>query len=181
MEATARVLLESWVRDQAEHLDGLVLDVGGGPAERRWIPGRVTLDASPARGPDLVADIEDLDGIPDGGFGSVVCTEVLEHVARPERALAELRRVTAPGGALLVSVPWFYPFHPCPLDLRRFTLQGLVRVVEEAGWTVHEAGGIPLPEAAHAHLVEAVRIVTGGRCPAPESLGWSNWIVRAAA
>jgi SAM-dependent methyltransferase len=34
-----------------------------------------------------------------------VCTEVLVHVADHERAVAELRRVLTPGGALLVSVP----------------------------------------------------------------------------
>jgi SAM-dependent methyltransferase len=35
----------------------------------------------------------------------VVCTEVLVHVADHERAVAELRRVLTPGGALVVSVP----------------------------------------------------------------------------
>lgn len=179
---TARTLLEGWVRDNAVHLVGPVLDVGTTRAERSWIQvDRMTLDASPSRSPDLVADLEDLTGLPDGAFGSVICTEVLEHVARPERALTELRRVTAPGGSLLLSVPWIYPFHPCPLDLRRFTLQGLVRVVEDTGWTVCHAGGIPIHPEAHAHLIAAVKLMTGGRCPSADSLGWSNWVIRATA
>lgn len=38
-------------------------------------------------------------------FTLVVCFEAIEHVADPERALAELDRVLAPGGALLLSSP----------------------------------------------------------------------------
>lgn len=179
---TARDRLEAWLMGHVGSLAPTVLDVGTARSARAWIPvERVTLDCGAARGVDLVADIEDLSGIPAGAFGSVICTEVLEHVVAPDRALAELRRVTRPGGTLLLSVPWLYPFHPCPLDLRRFTLQGLVHVIEGAGWTVDEQGGLPIPEEAHAQLVGAIRLITGGRCPKPESLGWSNWTVRAHA
>lgn len=175
---TARDRLERWVREVSAGTPTPLLDVGSARSARPWLPERLTLDVSPGRGVDLVADLEALDGIPDGAFGTVLCTEVLEHVLHPERALAELHRVTRPGGRLLLSVPWIYPFHPCPLDLRRFTLQGLARLVEDSGWRVEEARGLPIPAEAHALLVEAVRLIAG-RCPAPESLAWSNWLLRA--
>ena len=41
---------------------------------------------------------------PDGGFDLVLAIEVLEHVPRPERALAELARVCR--GTLIASVPF---------------------------------------------------------------------------
>jgi SAM-dependent methyltransferase len=179
---TARHLLEGWLRARAPSLEGPVLDVGTARGERAWFPvERVTLDVTAARGVDLVGDIQNLHAIADGTYGSVVCTEVLEHVLYPERALRELRRVTRPGGLCLVSVPWLYPFHPCPLDLRRFTLQGLVTVMQDSGWTIVEQGGLPIPPEAHAHIVTAIQLITGGRCPRPETMGYSNWVVTARA
>jgi SAM-dependent methyltransferase len=47
------------------------------------------------------------DGLPfaDGAFDLTCCTEVLEHVADFEGTVAELQRVTRPGGLLLISTP----------------------------------------------------------------------------
>lgn len=41
----------------------------------------------------------------DAAFDLIVCTEVLEHIADDGAALDELRRVLAPGGWLLITVP----------------------------------------------------------------------------
>jgi SAM-dependent methyltransferase len=43
--------------------------------------------------------------LPDACLDVVLCAHVLEHVPDTDRALAELRRVTAPGGHLLLQVP----------------------------------------------------------------------------
>jgi ubiquinone/menaquinone biosynthesis C-methylase UbiE len=40
-----------------------------------------------------------------GSFGTVLCTEVIEHIPDPSAALAEYRRVLQPGGVLIGSVP----------------------------------------------------------------------------
>ena len=49
----------------------------------------------------------DVEALPfdDGSFGSVLCTEVIEHIPDPSAALAEFRRVLQPGGVLIGSVP----------------------------------------------------------------------------
>src|SRR5205814_221266 len=41
----------------------------------------------------------------DGAFDRVFCSEVLEHVLEPEVVVREMRRVLAPGGFAVVSVP----------------------------------------------------------------------------
>ena len=50
---------------------------------------------------------------------------MLEHVAAPERAIAELHRVLAPGGALVLSTPFVFEIHEAPHDYYRFTEHGL--------------------------------------------------------
>lgn len=60
-----------------------------------------------ARGLEAVkADFED-PRLPfdDGTFDVTMCLDVLEHVFAPERLLAEITRVTAPRGRVIVAVP----------------------------------------------------------------------------
>ena len=63
----------------------------------------VTTDLDPAKG-DVALDIRALD-LADASFGAILCSHVLEHVDRDGDALAELRRVVAPGGWVLLMVP----------------------------------------------------------------------------
>ena len=117
---TAHVrMLEGYVRPGDR-----VLDAGAGPGrftlELLRLGAHVTaLDISPgqlellrARVPDVeavVGDITDLSGFPDDGFDVTVCFggPVSYVVDRAERAVAELVRVTRPGGHVLVSVMGF--------------------------------------------------------------------------
>lgn len=64
---------------------------------------------------DLVCDIAAIPE-PDASFDAVLCTEVLEHVPDPVRALEELARLIKPGGTIILSVPFcsfthFAPYH----------------------------------------------------------------------
>ncbi|MBO0887372.1 MAG: methyltransferase domain-containing protein [Acidimicrobiales bacterium] len=48
---------------------------------------------------------ESLRELPTGSLDVVMCISALEHLRDPEGAVAELRRLLAPGGVLLVNVP----------------------------------------------------------------------------
>jgi O-antigen biosynthesis protein len=52
-----------------------------------------------------VASATDLSAFADGAFDAVVAFEMIEHVAEHERVLAEIARVLAPGGLLVMSTP----------------------------------------------------------------------------
>lgn len=66
----------------------------------------------------LTGDVTALD-LPDGGFDGVWCERVLQHVAKPGRAVAELVRVTRPGGRVcLIDTDWeSLAFDGVPADL----------------------------------------------------------------
>ncbi len=52
-----------------------------------------------------VGDALDLSAFEDGSFGAVVAFEVIEHVNEQERVLAEVARVLADDGVLIISTP----------------------------------------------------------------------------
>lgn len=90
-----------------------------------------TLDLTLDNGADFAGTAEET-GLPGESFDVVLCTQVIEHCMNPWRALAEARRILKPAGALIVSAPhvWFY--HPHPTDHWRFTQEGMVRLCKDA-------------------------------------------------
>lgn len=81
---------------------------------------------------DLQGPVEEIP-VEDGSFDVVICTQVLEHAADPDRAVRELRRVTAPGGRVLASTHGVMAYHPAPVDYWRWTHAGLERLFERSG------------------------------------------------
>jgi SAM-dependent methyltransferase len=116
-------------------LEGPFLDLGAGYRSNepeicaRALHDYYTVDINPLLSPDFVADAQDLSFLPQKTFGTVLCTELLEHVRDPHRVPAEICRVLRPDGRALVSVPFSVPIHrkpPYQEDYWRFTPDGLV-------------------------------------------------------
>ena len=96
--------------------DAPVLDAGCGTGlNLRHLPeGSTGIDINPRniellrkRLPNHTVVEGDVEALPfaDASFGTVLCTEVIEHIPDPSAALAEYRRVLQPGGVLIGSVP----------------------------------------------------------------------------
>jgi SAM-dependent methyltransferase len=126
-----------------------VLDVGSadGPSVgwmRRHDGLHVTLDVD-IRGLDAGGVCGSALALPfaDQSFDVVGAFDVVEHCAPEETALAELARVLAPGGSLLVSVPayqWAWTdFDVANGHHRRYTRSRAVRALEAAGLEVRRA------------------------------------------
>lgn len=139
-----RAPLARWLAEEARRAhDELgpyrLLDVGCGerPYESLFAPF-----VSSAVGVDPVANPKAevqgyVEALPleDAVADVTLCIQVLEHVDDPGAAVRELRRVTAPGGRLLLSTHGVMAYHPSPADHWRWTPAGLERLLREnADW-----------------------------------------------
>jgi len=115
-------------------LDGDVLDIGcAGKHLAAQLPERCTytgLDYPDTAvsmyrtRPDVFADARALP-FADASFRGIILKDVLEHVRGPDAALAEISRVLADGGKLILWIPFIYPIHDAPHDFQRLTEHGL--------------------------------------------------------
>jgi SAM-dependent methyltransferase len=169
----------------AGRVSGTVLDAGCGEgyglpilhaAGARGVIGvdvdPVTADHARARyGHDGVPEVDvveaDLDDLPlvDDTLDAVVCLQVVEHLADPVTALAELVRVGRPGAHLVVSTPNRVTFSPAgpprnPFHVREFDLAELVDLLEAAGAIVDQVLGV------HHGRDLAERLAASGLVPA---------------
>ena len=107
--------------------EGAKLDLGCG--NRKRSREHVGIDRLEHPDVDLVGDVlEVLATIPDGVVQEVFCSHFLEHVDDLETMLAEMTRVTRPGGRVEIVVPHFSnpyfasdPTHRRPFGLYTFS------------------------------------------------------------
>jgi SAM-dependent methyltransferase len=118
-----RITLDRFIEAHASR--GRTLDVGAqaGPYAA-FFPHRVALDIRGGPGVQVVGDAQAL-GIAAAAFDVVLCTEVLEHLPEPQKAIDEFERVLKPGGTLLLTTRFVFPIHDAPHDYFRYTKYGL--------------------------------------------------------
>jgi SAM-dependent methyltransferase len=133
------LMIESSLKHCGAYVKGATLDVGCGrkPYEKTFFAGAekyVGMDYLTDRStPDIVGSATDIP-LGDAGFDTVVCTEVLEHVPDPLKALREMYRVLKPGGYLILSTPMYWPRHEVPYDYFRYPYDGLLHLVKTSGF-----------------------------------------------
>ena len=133
--------LARWLREEAARCrPGVrILDVGCGvkpyyPFFEAVAAEYVGVDPVENPAADLRGSVEELP-VADGSFDVILCNQVLEHANDPAAAVRELRRVTSPGGRVLASTHGVQVYHPSPVDLWRWTHEGLERLfAANADW-----------------------------------------------
>jgi SAM-dependent methyltransferase len=103
------------------------LNLGSGPmAEGSFM--NVDMESYP--GVTLCADVHSLP-IRENSVDAVCCMQLLEHVVDPHKVVDEAWRVLKPGGEIFLSAPFMYPFHEAPIDLNRWTKNGLRHIMKD--------------------------------------------------
>ncbi len=95
------------------------LDVGAREGHQtRWLRGRgyevTSIDVEPQFSECIKVDANQRMPFDDDQFDLIWCSEVIEHLNDPAQALSELRRITKPGGSLVLTTPnsyaWLFRF-----------------------------------------------------------------------
>ena len=126
-----------WLAEAIPEGQGWALDLGVGRGVLRPLLERkgwryVNVDLRPGRnGLAVCADAHSLP-FRDGAFALIVAKDSLEHFENPWRAMEEIRRTLADGGALVIWVPFMWGFHGD--DFYRFTPLAFARFLK--GFTV---------------------------------------------
>jgi SAM-dependent methyltransferase len=103
----------------------------------------------------------------DASFDLVTCLDVIEHTDDDRAALRELRRVTKPGGRLVVTVP----AHPRLWSRhdevnghrRRYTRRSLMAAAADSGWRIERMTGFNVAYLAPAAAVRVARRGAAGQ------------------
>lgn len=151
---SVRGRIRQYIERHTNKLGDDVLEVGSRMTDENcwWIinrdlaKGRWTgIDMQEGHGVDRVVDIHNPPAEWHGRFSGVLCSEVLEHVARPWLALPKLREMMRPDGWIVVTTLTSFPIHGFPDDFYRYTPSGLKLLLEDAGFrnvSTENAGSI---------------------------------------
>jgi ubiquinone/menaquinone biosynthesis C-methylase UbiE len=134
--------LREAVAQHADYASGRLLDVGCGRQPYRRVLAKVRryigLDTpASAHRVDIYGDALALP-FRDEVFDTVLCNQLLEHVAEPGLLLREIVRVLKRSGAVLLTAPQTWGLHHEPHDFYRYTKYGLRYLAETNGLRVAE-------------------------------------------
>lgn len=125
----------------AGHARGRLLDLGCGKvplygAYAPFVTEVTCVDWAPGEHIDLSCDLSQPLPFEADRFDTLILSDVLEHIPEPERLWREMTRVLAPGGQLIMNVPFYYSVHAHPHDYYRYTNFALERFARLNGLEV---------------------------------------------
>lgn len=112
------------------------MDVGGRHGENKYYANGfkkydiLEVDKN-AKGLNLIyGDICNCSEIKDNTYDVVFSGDVFEHIKEPWIAAEECLRITKPGGLNIHVTLFSWRWHPCPVDMYRYTHEGLAFLFE---------------------------------------------------
>ena len=129
--------------------DDTLLDVGAGDCQYKpYFVGKCKYVSQDVGGKDLThtytydqidirSEIYEIP-LPDESVDVILCTQVMEHLKYPIKALAEMYRLLKPGGRLCITVPFAADEHMIPFDYFRYTRFAWDFMLQEQGFLAPE-------------------------------------------
>jgi len=129
-----------------EHACGTLVDIGCGTKPYQsifelYVHRYIGIDLKKSKKRKLYADIvADAyhTSMKDASCELVLCSEVLEHLEDPGKALTEIYRILKEDGIAIVTTPFFWHIHEPPRDFYRFSEYGLQYLFREARFEIIE-------------------------------------------
>lgn len=73
-------------------------------------------------------------------YDLIIAEQVFEHIRYPLQAARNVYRMLRAGGTFLITTPFLIKIHPMPLDLWRWTPDGLKALLEDGGFGSVDVG-----------------------------------------
>jgi len=133
-----------------KYVKGKLLDSGAGRLANKFLlepycDKYYSVDIATRTGRiDVIGDIQRM-GFKDSSFDTVFCSQVLEHLPEPQKAISELYRILRKNGHLILSTPHMTYLHNEPHDYYRYTKHGLNFMLGKTGFEtvlIEPNGGI---------------------------------------
>jgi len=153
--AMADWIIAAYEQAIRQHARGVIVDVGCGTMPyygiyRDQVTEAIGVDwpGSPHQTShvDLYCDLNDAILIADASVDTILCTDVLEHIFKPDKLWREMFRVLRADGVGIIAVPFMYWIHEAPHDFHRYTRFALEKYATDAGFAVigiQPVGGLP--------------------------------------
>lgn len=125
--------------------DAFLLNIGSGI--HRFGSNVLNVDIFWYKGVDVVGDAMALP-FATGSIDGVICEYLIEHVPHPHRVIEEIVRVLKPHGRAYIAAPFVYPFHACPNDFMRWSIEGAKVLAHNAGAVIDHIGPRSGPTSA---------------------------------
>jgi len=169
---TVRGNIKEYLRKKAPLLQPTILEIGSRMYEPNawWVNNRdlapdmkwLGVDMQEGHNVDAIEDIHAM-SFNNDSFGSILCSEVLEHVRKPWVAFDEMYRVLKPDGWCIVTTLFSFPIHGFPDDYWRFTPNGMWHLMNDAGFKnieVQSAGDYDMVLVDHDGAQTETKIVS---------------------
>jgi len=104
--------------------DQKILDIGCGfkPYQNFFNCEYIGIDPLPVTKPNVIGNAWDLP-FDDNSFDGLVLNQALEHIAKTNKTIAEIKRVLKPGGRCIITVPQSMKNHSVPLPSTQAPVQ----------------------------------------------------------